>query len=313
MSPIDDSVAVLARPRRRRQKNNSMAFKGKPKNENKEHLNPEELYLSGDLPRKGDAVDSLWAHQGDAIRTYAELHQNTEDIALELPTGTAKTLTGLLIAEWVPALKPNITKGLADYLGTLEGSYHFQYLMIRDALATCLVYVSQWSIQIRPMVPPTYRNKIFEGSSQRLNLSATLGSGGDLERSFGRENILRIPHQTKIAARSGRRLFIFPDYIEEVDSKDLTRRIIALSKKAVVLSQRSLDMAEKFASELVDEDFPIYDRNDLNSDGLEEFCETSEGVLALANRYDGLDFPGESCRTIVLDGLASAVGLQENS
>jgi hypothetical protein len=35
------------------------------------------------------------------IRAYAEKYQSTLDLALELPTGTGKTLLGLLIGEWV--------------------------------------------------------------------------------------------------------------------------------------------------------------------------------------------------------------------
>jgi hypothetical protein len=35
------------------------------------------------------------------IRAYAEKYQSTLDLALELPTGTGKTLLGLAIGEWV--------------------------------------------------------------------------------------------------------------------------------------------------------------------------------------------------------------------
>src|SRR5207302_577753 len=74
---------------------------GKTKRASQQVPSPEELYLSGTLPRTTAAVDSLWLHQGDVIRAYAEAHQNTADLALELPTGTGKTLPGLLIGEWV--------------------------------------------------------------------------------------------------------------------------------------------------------------------------------------------------------------------
>src|SRR5690606_13486815 len=37
--------------------------------------------------------------QADVLRNYVD-HQNESNIALELPTGTGKTLVGLLIAEW---------------------------------------------------------------------------------------------------------------------------------------------------------------------------------------------------------------------
>jgi hypothetical protein len=60
---------------------------------------PEALYR--DLPRKPDAVPGLWIHQGDLLRAYAADHLKTPDLALELPTGTGKTLPGLLIADWI--------------------------------------------------------------------------------------------------------------------------------------------------------------------------------------------------------------------
>ncbi len=60
---------------------------------------PEELHRN--LPRGRDAVAGLWTHQGDVLRAWYSEHQDSSDVALELPTGTGKTLPGLLIAEWV--------------------------------------------------------------------------------------------------------------------------------------------------------------------------------------------------------------------
>jgi hypothetical protein len=56
--------------------------------------------LFGELPRRRDGVGALWSHQGDQLRTYNSLHVQTADVALELPTGSGKTLVGLLIGEW---------------------------------------------------------------------------------------------------------------------------------------------------------------------------------------------------------------------
>ncbi len=60
---------------------------------------PEAMYR--DLPRRTDAVPGLLTHQADLLRLYADRHRDTSDLALELPTGTGKTIPGLLIAEWV--------------------------------------------------------------------------------------------------------------------------------------------------------------------------------------------------------------------
>ncbi|WP_158641434.1 DEAD/DEAH box helicase [Amycolatopsis eburnea] len=59
---------------------------------------PEALF--GELPRTPGGVGALWSHQADQLRTYADNHRDTPDVALELPTGSGKTLVGLLISEW---------------------------------------------------------------------------------------------------------------------------------------------------------------------------------------------------------------------
>lgn len=61
-------------------------------------VSPEELF--GDLPKLPQRVAPLWGHQTDQLRTYFDGHKDTPDVALELPTGSGKTLVGMLIAEW---------------------------------------------------------------------------------------------------------------------------------------------------------------------------------------------------------------------
>jgi hypothetical protein len=65
---------------------------------------PEALYR--DLPRKPGAHPGLLIHQGDVLRAYAAGHADTPDLALELPTGTGKTLPGLVIAEYARRVRP---------------------------------------------------------------------------------------------------------------------------------------------------------------------------------------------------------------
>ncbi len=97
----------------------TMAFQAKIKRVQQQFPSPEEPYLSGTLPRTTEAVDGLWVQQGDVIRAHAENHQGTPDLALELPTGSGKTIPGLLIADWVrrkgegPVIYATPTKQLA--------------------------------------------------------------------------------------------------------------------------------------------------------------------------------------------------------
>lgn len=59
---------------------------------------PEALF--GSLPKLPSRIPALWSHQADQLRTYFETHRSSANVALELPTGSGKTLVGLLIAEW---------------------------------------------------------------------------------------------------------------------------------------------------------------------------------------------------------------------
>ncbi|AVF28915.1 DEAD/DEAH box helicase [Paenibacillus larvae] len=45
-------------------------------------------------------VKGLWSQQADILREYYNEYKTKQDIAIELPTGTGKTLIGLLIAEY---------------------------------------------------------------------------------------------------------------------------------------------------------------------------------------------------------------------
>ncbi|REF36403.1 DEAD/DEAH box helicase [Thermasporomyces composti] len=428
-----------------------MVFVGKSKKSQQRFDSPEEMYLSGTLPRTTEAVDGLWVHQGDVIRAYAEKYQEIPDLALELPTGSGKTIPSLLIGEWVrrknegPVIYAALTKQLArqvfvtarregvpshlligpasnwevreqsavegaeaigivtysaifnsnpklpeprliifddahageqfvgeeygvtirrhdardfyflvldalkpflpdlllqrlsgkddlgahhqvrlilpavdkDALAKLDATlaqlpepYKFRFGMIREGLHSCCVYLSYGGIQIRPMIPPTFENRVFSRAKQRIYVSATLGSGGELERAFGRAEIVRMPRPTKTLPRSGRRLFVFPDLAAGGDGVTLTKRIVSLTDKALLLCQETVGKAEAAARRLADEQVPVMGRDDIR-EGLETFIDAPKGVLGLANRYDGLDLPDEACRIVVLEGRPDTVGLQE--
>lgn len=71
-----------------------MAFKSRYQG-NSEIESPEALFY--DLRNR--KVEGLLAHQADVLRVYREM-VGKPDIAMELPTGSGKTLIGLLTGEY---------------------------------------------------------------------------------------------------------------------------------------------------------------------------------------------------------------------
>lgn len=72
-----------------------MAFK-KPITHAAAPESPDRLFR--DLPRRKHA--SLFDHQGQVLRSYVAQALDAPDVALQLPTGSGKTLVGLLLADW---------------------------------------------------------------------------------------------------------------------------------------------------------------------------------------------------------------------
>ncbi len=56
--------------------------------------------LFKDLKNRAPEIRDLYSHQADTLREYYSKYTKVADVSLELPTGSGKTLVGLLIAEW---------------------------------------------------------------------------------------------------------------------------------------------------------------------------------------------------------------------
>lgn len=57
---------------------------------------PESIFMELQIP----SIKGLWSQQADILRAYYSEFRSKSDVAIELPTGTGKTLIGLLIAEY---------------------------------------------------------------------------------------------------------------------------------------------------------------------------------------------------------------------
>lgn len=215
----------------------------------------------------------------------------------------------------LPLRNPAMQEAIGDVLNPFledrcEFDQRFSWMLLRANIAACLVRVSYNAISIRPLLPPTSGNRHFTNAAQRIYLSATLGAGGEMERSFGRAPIERLAlPEDSAAPRAGRRFFVFPKLAASDNPDEIVARVVETAQKALVLTQD-----QNSADELVDRfnpaGFPVYKRDDIEG-GFDGFKDTSSAICALANRDDGIDLPDESCRVVVLAGLPDADSLHE--
>jgi hypothetical protein len=89
------------------------------------------------------------------------------------------------------ALRDNATR-LVEAV-TAHAAEHNSYALdvIADNLTHCLLYMSWNELLLRPLIAPTVSHAPFADAEQRVYMSATLGSAGELERAFGVDDIKR--------------------------------------------------------------------------------------------------------------------------
>lgn len=213
---------------------------------------------------------------------------------------------------------------MADQLSELLDAYvdgredddsdlSYRWQVLRGKLALCNVYFSWHEILIRPWIPPTLTHPPFEGAQQRIYMSATLGAGGELERITGIPSIHRIPVPEGWDRRgTGRRFFLFPDKsLRPEEYESWLAGLVRWSGRSLVLTPQNavlegfLDLLSRHGIT-----YEVLFSKDIE-DSLDVFTRKSEAVLALTGRYDGIDLPGDACRTLIVYGLPAAVNLQE--
>lgn len=195
-----------------------------------------------------------------------------------------------------------------------EGSdLAFRWSVLKGHLRACQTYLSPTEIVIRPVLPPTAEHEPFSGANQRLYMSATLGRGGELERLAGRNPILRLPSPEGWNGHGvGRRFFLFPGASLDADaSNDLVAKLVKRTGRALYLAAD--DKSARRARAFLEANLAGYTL--FSAQQIEEskavFTAQEKAIALIANRYDGIDFPNDECRLLVVEGRPAGAGLQE--
>lgn len=247
------------------------------------------------------AICNLLAPHLDAIN-LSRLRGSWEDLA-------GKTWVDKLPTPMLQAIKNDLIEILDVH--TKGTDLYFPWSILRSNLDACHLYLSAQDILIRPLLPPTHSHAPFENAQQRIYMSATLGAGGDLERLTGRKSIQRLPAPSGWDTQGvGRRFFIFPEMsLAQNEVEELRLRLIAETERSVILVPSDA-LANKISAQIDSETgLPVYRVEDIETS--KDAFVTDKAVAVVANRYDGVDFSGDECRLLFIEGLPKATNSQE--
>ena len=280
-----------------------------------------EVIICDDAHTADDSVASLWTvlvEREKHREIYQAIFRNLQHAIPENMAHSIQTYDGDLIGKPSPDLVSTISlyghhnslKQILDEL-ILDTDLRYSWSNISSHLDACLLYCSPDAFEIRPIIPPTLTHNPFSQAHQRIYMSATLGEDGDIERSFGVRKIARLPIPEGWDKRgTGRRLVLFPGLSGDEDT-ELEATVTVLNKVDRSLILVPDNRTRKKLEDALPNTFKVLGSTDIEK-SIDAFTKhPAPVVLLIANRYNGIDLPGNDCRVMVLWGLPTGVGLQE--
>lgn len=233
--------------------------------------------------------------------SHSHLYPNAQDFA----SRTAKQSdVELVFFSHVPAVWSVLRKHLNELVK--DSNFRYPYNRNRKYGSSLLVFISVNDIEFRPLLIPEVSLKM--GSIKQIVFtSATLPEDELLHKIFGVKDQIFILDENSLSKEAydeietmGKRL-IFPLHgadLKKGTGKEIIHALVELYNKLLVLSN-SYDDADIVRKYLEAKGIPtlIY----RTSDDCHHFAyQMKSGVLICANRYFGLDFPGETCQVAVI-------------
>lgn len=268
-----------------------------------------DLLVFDDAHGGGDVAAAMWTMRisaEDYAATYIGLLATLQNLMTETQRATLADATKAQRVELVdlnldPAVRDQFIH-LVDELPN-DAQPRFAWRLIRPRLHACHVYVTPDDIVVRPFLSPTFSHGPFEEPTKRIYLSATLGDIEDLKRAYALEKIVPIRAAQK---QDGRRFIFAPglamgeDQIWEALAmawpRIEPRRAVAISPSFRSLNNLTQEMTHALRHQ---PGIAVFSANDVE-ESLQPFTSRDNSILALANRYDGLDLPDDDCRLLIL-------------
>lgn len=183
---------------------------------------------------------------------------------------------------------------------------------VRDHLSKCCVIVSPTAIEIRPYLPLTTLNESYTGATQRVYLSATLGSMDDLQRRIGGHQIQRLNYASdgSTHATGKRRLILNPEMNSIFESsvfRWVLSQITDAQGRAAWLCSSTAE-ADEIEKRLQEDGQTVFRLRPGNDSAISDWATAPHGNLIGAGRYDGLDLTGDICHLVIIPSIPQSTG-----
>lgn len=191
--------------------------------------------------------------------------------------------------------------------------YPLVWPLLRDSLSLCHALIGRDSFTITPILPLMNLFPTFSDAPRRIYMSATMADDSDIVRVFdANPDLVRNSLTSRSLAGVSERMILTPELMAfEFDVHGVTKKILKWVSDKINSGSVVLVPSDRSSAQWVDTCQAAKGAEAVGKaiNSLQDG--SSYGPVVFANRYDGIDLPGNSCRLLVMSGLPSGTSNYE--
>jgi len=183
--------------------------------------------------------------------------------------------------------------------------YGLVWPLLRDQLHLCHALISRSAFTLTPILPLVNAFPTFSDASRRIYMSATIADDSEIIRTFDAD-----PQSAKKALKSrslagiSERMILIPDLMPfKFDTRAAIKKLATWTSSQRSVGTVILVSSGEAAALWSDVATVSADSKEVETLVAALQSRTTFGPIVFANRYDGIDLPGDSCRFLIMSGL----------
>ncbi|AIN61277.1 TPA: DEAD/DEAH box helicase [Pseudomonas aeruginosa] len=182
----------------------------------------------------------------------------------------------------------------------------FAWPLLRDNLHLCHALISSKAFTITSVLPQVNNFPTFADAPRRIYMSATIADDSEIVRTFDADpQLVNNALTSRSLAGISERMILIPslmpfDFDSQQVAKSTLKQVSGMNLGAVALVHAN------YAAQAWTDTAQFAEGSDQVENAIEALqSRRTNGPFVFANRYDGIDLPGDSCRVLVMEGLPS--------
>ncbi len=194
---------------------------------------------------------------------------------------------------------------------TKAEAYRFVWPFLRDAFDYCHCFITHQALVITPFFPLVESIPTFANCPHRVFMSATIGDDSAIVRTFdAKVESIKQPIISNSLAGVSERMILVPELmrLRQSEIPQILQKLASMMAETedvgTIILVPSLSASKPW--EVVAK---VANSPDLVTMYVKQLRKGSlRGPFVFANRYDGIDLPGRSCRFLIMSGLPHGGG-----